>query len=206
MRRRTLLSSGIATTLILGSSAVLPLAARAAGKDGDPRTATLVPSIENLGVPISTVRVTASTFGYWSDGRPVVYTAGGQPENPMQFTVLDASTGEQLDAQTVPDTHRGNDLILAPDGNVYIASWGPHAYLLRYSPDSGEMTNLGFGIPDDVVITNLVAGDDGNIYGGGYPSGKVFSYNTETEAFGDLGQAVDEEPFSYSRLFAVRGE
>lgn len=202
MRRRTLLSSGIATTLILGSSATLPLAARADGRGSDPLTGPVAPSIENLGVPISTVRVTSATFGYWRDGRPVVYTAGGQPENPMRFTVLDASTGEQLDAHTVPDTHRGNHLLLAPDGNVYIASWGPHAYLLRYSPESGTITNLGFGIPDDVVITKLVAGDNGFIYGGGYPSGHVFSYNTETESFADLGQAVDEEPFAYSLAYA----
>lgn len=202
MRRRTLITGGIATTMIFGTSAVLPLAAHADGVSGDQRTTTLVPSIENLGVPISTVRVTASTFGYWRDGRPVVYTAGGQPENPMEFTVSDAATGEQLDAHTVPDTHRGNDLLLAPDGNVYIASWGPHAYLLRYSPESGEMTNLGFGIPDDVVITKLIPGDGGIIYGGGYPSGKIFSYDTATEVFEDLGQAIDGEPFAYSLAYA----
>src|SRR5690625_2965224 len=203
MRRAALISGGLAAALALGSSAMAPQQVQAAvdGRD-EPRKTAVVSSVEDLGVPISTVRVTASAFGYWTDGRPVVYTAGGQPERPMEFSVLDAETGEQLDAVTVPDTHRGNDVLLGPDGNVYIAGWGPHAYLLRYVPESGEMTNLGHGITNDVVITELVSGEDGIIYGGGYPSGKVFAFDTATESFEDLGVAVEGEPYAYSLTYA----
>lgn len=188
--------------LAIGGGAGFPAVAQAAGEDDDVPSRLSAHSTEDLGVAISTVRVTSSTFGHWTDGRPVVYTAGGQPETPMEFTVLDAVTGERLDAHTVPDTYRGNSLLLAPDGNVYIASWGPHAYLLRYSPESREITNLGFGIPDDVVITALIAGEDDLIYGGGYPSGRAFSYNTSTEEFVDLGVAVEGEQYAYSLAYA----
>lgn len=203
MRRAALISGGIAVALVLaGSGMAVERAWATASGPPEPAATAAVSSVEDLGVPITTVRLTASTAGYWTDGRPVVYATGAQPEQPLRFVVLDAETGEQLDYHAISDTNGAHDVLLAPDGNVYIAAWGPRGYLLRYSPETREVTNLGRPLAGDSVITQIIAGDDGMLYGGGFPSGRVFSYDLETGEFGDLGVAVEGEQYARSLAYA----
>jgi len=158
--------------------------------------------VENLGIPLHTVRMTTSVSGTWSDGRPVLYAAGSQVQQELQFVVFDVATGEQIDAVEVEEAEQTHSMVLAPDGNVYIAVWGPIGYLLRYSPETREMTNLGRPLDGDGTMTQIVAGDNGKLYGGGFPSGRVFSFDLATEEFEDLGVAIEGEQYARSLAYS----
>src|SRR5699024_9409403 len=149
-----------------------------------------------------TVRMTTSVSGTWSDGRPVLYAAGSQVQQELQFVVFDVATGEQIDAVEVEEAEQTHSMVLAPDGNVYIAVWGPIGYLLRYSPETREMTNLGRPLDGDGTMTQIVAGDNGKLYGGGFPSGRVFSFDLATEEFEDLGVAIEGEQYARSLAYS----
>src|SRR5699024_4027797 len=152
--------------------------------------------VENLGIPLHTVRMTTSVSGTWSDGRPVLYAAGSQVQQELEFVVFDVATGEQIDAVEVEEAEQTHSMVLAPDGNVYIAVWVPIGYLLRYSPETREMTNLGRPLDGDGTMTQIVAGDNGKLYGGGFPSGRGFSFDLATEEFEDLGVAIEGEQYA----------
>ncbi|MCC2594037.1 putative Ig domain-containing protein [Tessaracoccus sp. OS52] len=171
-----------------------------------PATADSVPApepvIEDLGAPITTTRNTQSTAGYWTDGRPVVYAVSSQAEQTLQFSVIDIATGEQLEQIVVEGVAQSHHVLLGADGNVYIAAWSPSGDLLRYVPGSGVVENLGIAVPGDLVITRLINGEDGLIYGGGYPSGEVFSFDTETGEVVDMGVAVEGQQYARSLAYA----
>lgn len=186
----TLTGAGMIAATQLGSP-VLAVSPAASGVE-----------LENLGIPLHTVRMTTSVAGTWTDGRPVLYASGSQVEQELQFVVFDVATGEQIDAVEVEEAHQTHSMILAPDGNVYIAVWGPVGYLLRYSPASREMKNLGRPLEGDGTMTQIVAGDNGKLYGGGFPSGRVFSFDLATEEFEDLGVAIEGEQYARSLTYS----
>lgn len=165
-------------------------------------TSRTEPVIEDLGPAMTTVRNTQSTAGYWTDGRPVLYATSSQAEQSLRFSVIDIATGEQLDEEVVDEVAQSHHVTLGPDGDIYVAGWGPRGTLLRYDPDSGEMQNLGEPIPGDTVITRIVEGPDGLLYGGGHPSGEVFSFDTETDEVENLGVAVEGEQYARSLAYA----
>ncbi|SDL66498.1 putative Ig domain-containing protein [Tessaracoccus oleiagri] len=159
------------------------------------------PVIEDLGAPITTTRNTQSTAGHWVDGRPVLYMVSSQAEQTLQFSVIDIATGQQLRQIAVDGISQSHNILLGPDGKVYIASWSPTGNLIRYSPGADVVEDLGQPIPGDTVITYLETGEDGLIYGGGYPSGEVFSFDTNTGTFTRMGVAVEGEQYARSMAY-----
>lgn len=160
------------------------------------------PVIEDLGAPITTTRNTQSTAGHWVDGRPVLYMVSSQAEQTLQFSVIDIATGQQLRQIAVDGISQSHNILLGPDGKVYIASWSPTGNLIRYSPGADVVEDLGQPIPGDTVITYLETGEDGLIYGGGHPSGEVFRFDTTTDAFARMGVAVEGEQYARSLAYA----
>lgn len=180
----------------LASAAALGLSLAQTPANAEDAAVAAEAQIEELGVPLTTVRNTMSAPGYWTDGRPVLYAVAGQAEQALQFVVFDLATGEQLDLEVVEEVAQAYTVLVGPDDRVYIGGWGPAGTLLRYDPSVGEMENLGVPLPDDVVITQLELGEDGLIYGGGYPAGKVFSFDPRTDELEDLGVAIEGEEYS----------
>lgn len=189
------LAVGAAGALLTSMSLVQPVSA-------EPAPAVQA-AIEDLGAPLTTIRNTASVAGHWTDGRPVLYMASSQAEQTLQFSVIDIATGDQIRSMAVEGIAQAHNVILGPDGNVYIAAWGPTADLLRYTPGSDEVDNLGPAIPGDVVVAYLEPGEDGIVYGGGYPSGEVFSFDTASEEVRNLGVAVEGQQYARSMAYAA---
>lgn len=160
------------------------------------------PEIEELGAPLTTVRMTDSQVGEWSDGSEVLYATAAQATQPLEFVVFDIETGEQLDHEVIPELEGSHSTVLGPDGNVYVAGWGPQADLLRYSPETQEIENLGQPIPGETVITQLMPGEDGILYGGTFPAGKVFALDTATDEVEDLGVVAEGEQYARSLAYA----
>ena len=119
--------AGVAALVLAGSAMAIEPASADAEDHPHPDVAT----VENLGVALTTVRMTASTPGEWTDGRPVIYGTSAQPEQPLRFVVLDAANGELLEDIAVEELAGAHDLVIGDDGNVYVAGWGPRGDLLR---------------------------------------------------------------------------
>ncbi|MBA4493297.1 WD40 repeat domain-containing protein [Paenactinomyces guangxiensis] len=63
------------------------------------------------------------------------------------------------------------------------------------------MEDLGQVIPGESFIWRITTDEGGRVYGGTYPSGKVFQYNPETNTFRDYGQMVPGQQYVRSITF-----
>ncbi|GAA3402898.1 hypothetical protein ACFFNY_05380 [Paenibacillus hodogayensis] len=126
----------------------------------------------------------SGAVGRAADGTPETYFFGNGA--PGTFYALNAATGEKLFSEQLPGENIVWGMTFSPDGNVYFASL-ENGRLYRYSPTLRKIDNLGVN-PSGTFVWDLGASPDGRyIYGGVYPTGKMFEYDTQTSTFRDLG-------------------
>jgi hypothetical protein len=67
-------------------------------------------------------------------------------------------------------------LTVAPNGNVYGATSGGRSYLFVFNPLHGYVQPLGF-VPDTIAVSHsLVVSNDGELYVGTAPGGRLLKY------------------------------
>lgn len=120
--------------------------------------------------------------------------------SPGTFCVVDAERGTLKFSEDVPGAEYVTGMVIALDGNVYFSG---ASILYRYVTNEGIVEALGTNPCESVAVWDLVASDDGKIYGACYPKSKVFQYDIGTEGFTDLGSMADGE--QYARGLSLRG-
>jgi hypothetical protein len=136
----------------------------------------------DLGVQMSRASVNASTFG--ADGTAYTVVVGSDTY-AAHLIGIDAGTGKVTVNKELVGAMGAWGATTATDGSVYVGSYNydDPAYgsrLYRYTPGTGEVTDLGQPIAGDQFVWGLTAGPDGAVYGGGYPSGAAFAYRPGT--------------------------
>lgn len=91
------------------------------------------------------------------------------------------------------------DMVPSTDNWLYIG--GSNGHLYRTRPGSQQMEDLGLALEGTAEILTLAPGKNGEIFGGTYPTGKVFRYHSQ-DGFTDIaGQIVPGENYVRSLAY-----
>jgi hypothetical protein len=145
----------------------------------------------------------AASSVYAFSQRDLEYDNGVVAQNridarPLGYPLLDV----------IPDGESGTTaLVVAPNGDLYGATAGDHAYLFVFNPRHGYVQPLGV-IPGAVTVLNaIVVSAAGDVYLGANPDGRILKYSPRDEykrpihigmplAVTDLGKPVPGERIS----------
>lgn len=192
-RRRllTLSAAGVAATatggLAGGAAAAAPVASAA--------------TVDPLGIPLRDVLLIGGAVGKGPDGRQVLWSAASG--EPAHLVAIDPATGHAVSTQDLVGAPGSYAVAVTPDDTVYVGAYGSgQLYRRRPGPDSA-VENLGRPLPTETYIWRLAVDDDGVLYAGTYPGGKVFSYDPASGAVRDYGQLLPG--LQYVRSTAVWG-
>ncbi|MGC0251278.1 hypothetical protein [Pseudactinotalea sp. Z1748] len=143
----------------------------------------------SLGTPIEGVTSPMVSFTTAPDDRPeAVYVANGEP---AMASVVDVRTGQRRFSQPLDGVTASWGSKVAPNGDVYIGTQRTSGELYRYRPGTDEVVSLGTAIPGETHLFGVDVDDNGHVFGGTYPGGRVFEYDPEADQFADHGQAVE---------------
>jgi streptogramin lyase len=154
--------------------------------------------IKDLGSPVSSLTVMEGAVGRTPDGRDVVYAVPAG-EN-ARLNVVDLHTRQLIRAVPLPGAAGGWAIVVTPNGDVYLGTY-PYAHLYRYSPGTGEVTDLGQPIPGESQIYGLTADADGNVYAGTYPTAHAFKYDPSNGQVTDYGSLDPVQQYARSTVY-----
>ncbi|MGE6257221.1 WD40 repeat domain-containing protein [Heyndrickxia sporothermodurans] len=148
---------------------------------------------ENLGVPHHSIGILSAVYGLGPNGEEAIYAPSNG--NPAVLNVINAKTGEKISTHLLEGATQAWGTVIDKFGQVYIAGG---ANLYRYDPDKDKVENLGRAVKSETTLWHIKADDEGRIYGGSYPNGKVFMYDPAKNQFIDFGSIVEGEQYSRS--------
>lgn len=136
------------------------------------------------------------------NGKPVMYTT--TKGLPAQLNVIDINSEKLLRVIPLEGAENTWAHEVLPNGDLYIATIGGGAKLWKYTPgaDSAEVVARFSGETFPFSITS----EQGKIYVGTYPSGKVFEYDPADGSVDDYGRMIGESSQEYIRSLAVVGD
>ncbi len=186
--RRFLTAISVAGAVLLSTLVALSPGAGAAGAN-----------ITDLGEAVPHALALSSGFGTAPDGAPqAYYLFEGNPTTTAEFVVIDVrSKAIVLDTRLPHGSSSARTLdFSAADGHVYFATDDNNdtSYLYRYQPGSSSVDYLGTTLTGQRVWSLSVA-QDGTVWGGTYPGGRLFSYTPSTGQIHDYGQAIAGEQY-----------
>ncbi|WP_205500078.1 hypothetical protein [Rufibacter psychrotolerans] len=148
----------------------------------------------NLGPQVFASLIQGSVFAEDAAGNSYAYTVvRGRPAHLIGFRLH--PTKQVLDVE-LEGTDGSWDVEVSTDGVVYIAA--ANGVLFKHMPGTDSVTSLGKVLPGEKVIWDLVAGKDGEIFGGTYPGARVFRYHPK-DGFKDVGQGALVKDENYVR-------
>src|SRR5690242_14225007 len=166
-----------------------------------PAVRPLAPSadvVKDLGSPVSSLTIMEGAVGRTPDGRDVVYAVPAG-EN-ARLNVVDLHSRQLLRTVPLPGAAGGWAIVVVPNGDVYLGTYA-NAHLYRYSPVTGEVTDLGQPIPGQSQIYGLTSDPDGNVYAGTYPNAHAFKYDATTGEVTDYGSLDPVQQYARSTVY-----
>ncbi|MGC0273922.1 FIMAH domain-containing protein [Pseudactinotalea sp. Z1739] len=152
---------------------------------------------EPLGEPILGVTNAGAGFTQDANGRNIgLVVAGG---SPSQFSAVDILTGELLTTEVVEGSTLTWAYATAPDRRVYVATSSGQVYV--FDPDDLSFEQFAAQPLGETYFWDADTDEDGTVYFGTYPGGKVLSYDPASDEWQDFGQQVEDN--SYVRSIAV---
>lgn len=133
------------------------------------------------------------------DGRHVMYTT--VKGLPAQLNVIDIESKKLLRVISLENSENSWAHEVMPNGDLYIATEGGGAKLWKYSPATKTASVVAVFSGQSFPFS--ITSEDGKIYVGTYPSGKVYEYNPDTNKVTDLGRMIGESSQEYIRSLAV---
>lgn len=171
----------LALPALSGAAAVVGLAAEAEA------AAAAAPTVTELGVPLSDVLLIGGTVGRGPAGDPVLWSAS--TGEPGRLNAIDPQTGHTVSTQSL-DSPGSYAVVVAPDGTVYVGCYGNGNLYRRRPGPASPLENLGPPLASENFIQRLAVDEAGRVFGGTYPTGKVFSVDGRTGAVRDYGQLL----------------
>lgn len=175
---------------LLGALLVLSLLPAAAAAPSEGET--------DLGAPVAGgVLSPDQAQGVGQEGEPQAYwVTNGNEEVPAQFAVTDVRSGETVFEQRIPSgTVSWAVEFSEAEGAVYFGMTTGELYRWRTGDEAVE--SLGEPLEGE-QIWRLGVAPDGTVFGGTYPSGRVFAYDPETGDVDDYGQVNEGETYARS--------
>lgn len=152
----------------------------------------------DLGPQVTATTIQGSVFARTDAGADLVYTvARGQPGHLLGYEL---PSGKPVLDLPIPKTDGCWNLAVSSDGWLYLP--GGEGHLFRVRPGTDRLEDLGVALAGETIIWDLSAGNDGEIFGGTYPGGRVFRYQPK-EGFSDAGRGSIVAGENYVRAVAV---
>ncbi len=153
--------------------------------------------LTNLGVQLRSANLQASAFIQDATGKEYAYTiVRGRPGHLVGY---DMHTGKVFADMEIQTAEGAIKMVSSSDHFLYVGASNGHVY--RTKPGTNEMEDLGKALSDTEEIMDMVAGKDGEIFGGTYPTGKIFRYHPK-DGFSDIaGRLVAEENYVKSIVY-----
>ena len=168
-----------ALIVVLGMTSYAPLFPQATIQaESDPVVPLLFSPPEELGTLASSPVTNSAAYGV-ENGKPVMYTTvTGGTDNPAMFSVIDMTDYRLI--RTMP-LEQGNGAadghIIDSKGNVYVIAKNG---IYRYVPGSVSVERVA-DVSGATALYGLAIDENDTIYGGTYPTGSVFKFNTVEE-------------------------
>ncbi|MFE5321171.1 PQQ-binding-like beta-propeller repeat protein [Paenibacillus sp. NPDC056579] len=157
---------------------------------------------EELLVPNNyTVAVFNGTTGK-EEGRNVLYaTSKGKPG---QLNVIDLDDYKLLRSIPIGPSESSWAHTVAPNGTLYLAADGGGARLWSYSPVTHTPVQVA-QFDGQSVPNSITTDEQGRVYVGTYPGGKVYQYDPATKQVKDYGRVIGATDQEYVRSIAYQG-
>src|SRR5690606_28962829 len=152
---------------------------------------------KKLGPQITSAKIQGSAFVEGKDGKSYVYTV--VRGRPAHLIGIDLSTNQTVVDLPLNNTDGSWRIVAASDGVLYIST--AQGALFRHDPGSQIVEDLGIALAGEKVIWDVVAGRDGEIFGGTYPGCRVFRYHPR-DGFSEISNGSVEEGEQYARYLA----
>lgn len=151
----------------------------------------------NLGVQLKSINRQAAAFVQDNKGAEYAYLIiRGRPGHLVGYHMATQQVVVDIELEAA----EGAIDMVSTDNWLYIGASNGH--LMRTRAGSQEIEDLGLALGGTSEILDLVSGKDGEIFGGTFPTGKVFRYHPK-DGFADIvGQVVSGE--SYVRSLAYQ--
>jgi len=159
-------------------------------------------TVDNLGTPLRDVLLIGGTVAPGPNGKPVLWSAASG--EPARLAAIDPATGQTLSTQDLTGAPGSYAVAAAPDGTVYVGAYSTGDLYRRKPGRDSPVENLGRPLPSETYIWRLAVDEEGLVYGGTYPGGRVFSYDPASGATRDYGQVLPG--VQYVRSLTVAGD
>lgn len=147
-------------------------------------------NVERLGTPHYSVAIMGATYGEDASGKDYIFAvANGKP---AVLNIIEVATGERVHSVPLEGASFAWGVDTDNNGNVYIAGSDK---LYRYSIETQELENLGRPLASENYLWRITVDEQGRVFGGTYPNGKVYMYDPETGEFTDYGTIVEGQQY-----------
>ncbi|WP_266202738.1 hypothetical protein [Pontibacter kalidii] len=154
-------------------------------------------TFKNLGPQLHSATLQGSAFVEGKNGKTYVYSVvRGRPAHLFGY---DLATNELVADLELENTDGSWAIVASTDGLLYVSS--AQGYLFKHMPGTQEIENLGIVLEGEKLVWDVVAGKNGEIYGGTYPGCRIFRYHPK-DGFSDVSQGPVVENQQYAQFLA----
>jgi len=156
-------------------------------------------AFRDLGIPIKEAIIWGAHVGPGKTGNyDTIYLSFGQYKAPLFLLAVNPDTGETRQFNGPLSSEMGSwGFTVDQENRIYLGSYY-HAHLLRFDPKTEKWEDLGQpGGESESFICRITTGIDGKIWGGTFPSAKLFYYDPKTGVSKNFGRMDPDQFYCY---------
>jgi hypothetical protein len=153
----------------------------------------------DLGIPVREAMVWGAYVGPGKSGEmDTIYLSFGQYNAPLFLLAVHPDTGQMQQFKGPLSSEWGSwGYTVDHENRIYLGSYY-HAHLLRFDSKTEAWDDLGQpGGEGESFICRITTAPDGKIWGGTYPSAKLFSYDPKTGVSENFGRMDPNQFYCY---------
>ncbi len=153
----------------------------------------------DLGVPVREAMCWGAYVGPGRTGKmDTIYLSFGQYQAPLFLLAVNPQTGDLRQYNGPLSSEMGSwGFTIDRENRIYLGSYY-QAHLLRFDPKTEKWDDLGQpGGEKESFICALTTAPDGKIWGGTFPSAKLFSYDPKTGGIQNYGRMDPDQFYCY---------
>src|SRR4030043_368880 len=154
---------------------------------------------QDLGVPVRDPVLWGAYVGPGKTGSHyTIYLSFSQYKAPLFLLTVNPYTGQIRQFNGPLSSEMGSwGFTIDHENRIYLGSYY-NAHLLRFDPKTEEWEDLGRpGGETESFICKITTGKDGKIWGGTFPSAKLFSYDPGTGVIQNYGRMDSDQFYCY---------
>jgi hypothetical protein len=153
----------------------------------------------DLGIPVREPVIWGAYIGPGKTGQmDTIYLSFSQYDAPLFLLAINPDTGQMQQFNGPLSSEMGSwGFTVDHENRIYLGSYY-YARLLRFDPKREDWDDLGRpGGESESFICKITTGKDGKIWGGTFPSAKLFSYDPKTGVIENYGRMALDQFYCY---------